>query len=94
MPPKGARFINIHGQALPASLVLRILIAILGISIPKLKRAKIKNKKPPRYPFIAKPIRVMMERTISITMVINMDHQNWLLVLTPLKSKAFFQKSL
>ena len=94
MPPKGARFINIHGQALPASLVLRILIETLGTIIPKVYRVRINNKKPPRYPFIAKPIRVMMERTISITMVINIDHQNWLLVLTPLKSKAFFQKCL
>ena len=67
MAPKGARFINIHGQALPASLVLRILIERLGTSIPKLYRERINNKKPPRYPFIAKPIRVMIKRTISIT---------------------------
>ena len=64
MPPKGARFINIHGQALPASLVLRILIEILGISIPKLNRAKIKNKNPPRYPFISEPISVTIARIV------------------------------
>ena len=52
---------NIHGQALPASLVLRIEIDMLGMMSPNMKRSNTRPNNAPRYSFIADPIPAIIE---------------------------------
>ena len=61
---QGAKFINIHGQALPASLVLRMQIEILGMITPNEKRPDTIPNNAPSKSLIADPIPVMMDNNV------------------------------
>ena len=61
---KGTKFINIHDQDFPASLVLRIQIERLGMINPNAKRIRTTANNTPRESFRAAPIPVIMESNI------------------------------